>query len=238
MPWNIRILVFLVLVLANSQLLWAADTNTPPCTCGSNVRVYLDTRTTGVRARPTAEPTWCDKQGRDLLTAAYSKTRKVPTGFLPDTEIDFAQILAIYWVDHPSPTRIVGSYRMSSTLSSADTLDEARSTVQAFLAASVAKDVVYPHLGRAEIVEQREHRLFFEFQFPADLPSRRVAFRIWKSSFLKPTTGWLLADADRTGSMHIGTVPKNIDAKVFVLFLVLFWWVFCGCSVLGFFFSF
>jgi hypothetical protein len=233
MSWKIHTFVLCALVLANSPPIVAADIDTPPCTCGSNVRVYLETRTTGVRSRPTAEPTWCAKQGRDLLIAAYSETRKVPDGFLSDAEIDFDQILAVYWVDHPSPPRIVGSYRMSSTLSTANTLDEARSTVEAFRATSTARDVVFPYLGRAEIVEQREHRLFFEFLFPSDLPSRKVAFRIWKGSFLKPTTGWLLADADRTGSMSIGTVPKNIAANDIVLLLEEFWWENRGSKALG-----
>ena len=78
--------------VVDSQPLEAADTDTPRCTCGSNVRVYLDTRTTGLRSRPTGEPTWCAKEGRDVLSAAYSETPKVPTGFLPDAETDFEQI--------------------------------------------------------------------------------------------------------------------------------------------------
>jgi hypothetical protein len=45
-------------VFANYPVIEAAEINTPPCTCGSNVRVYVDTRITGVRTRPTSEPTF------------------------------------------------------------------------------------------------------------------------------------------------------------------------------------
>lgn len=233
MPWKIHTILLGVLALTNLLLVQAAETDTPPCTCGSNVRVYLDTRTTGVRTRSTAEPKWCAKEGRDLLIAAYSDTPKVPAGFRRDAITDFDEIVAVYWVEHPSPPRLVGSYQMNSTLSDDTTLDEARQTLQAYLEDSASKDVVFPYLQRSAIVKEREHRLFFEFQFPSDVPPYMVAFRIWKSSFLKPTTGWLLASADPTGSMSIGTVARSVAADDLVLFLEQFWWENRGSKALG-----
>jgi len=228
---KINTILLCTFVLANSPLMEAAEVSTPPCTCGSNVRDYLDTRTTGVRSRPTSEPTWCAKEGQALLIAAYRDTPKVPAGFRGDAGSDFDEIMAIYWVEHPSPPRIVGSYRMSSTLSAAATLDEARQVLQAFLEDGASKDVVYPYLRGTTIVKQEEQRLFFEFQLPSERPPHTVAFRIWRSSFLTPTTGWLLADADRTGSMSIGTVPKHVAADDISLFLEQFWWESSGANV-------
>lgn len=233
MLWKMHTVLLGALVLANSPLVEPAEINTPLCTCGSNVHVYLDTRITGVRTRPTSEPTWCAQEGRDLLTAAYTETPRVPAGFRKDAETDFDEIMAVYWVEHPSPPRVVGSYRMSSTLSAVTTLDEAGRTLQAFLDDGASKDVVYPHLRGTTIVRQQEHRLFFEFQLPSERPPHTVAFRIWKSAFLRPTTGWLLVDADRTGSMSIGTVPKNVAADDIVLFLEQFWWESRGSKALG-----
>jgi hypothetical protein len=68
-----------------------------------------------------------------LLIAAYSETPQVPPGFRADAGTDFDQISAVYWVEHPSAPRVVGSYLMRSTLSAAATLDEALQALQAFL---------------------------------------------------------------------------------------------------------
>jgi hypothetical protein len=228
---NIHTIMLGAFVLVSSALIEATENSTPPCTCGSNVRVYLDTRVTGVRTPATPEPTWCAKEGRALLNAAYDETPKIPPGFRGNAGTDFDEIMAVYWVEHPSPPRIVGSCRMSSTLSAAAALGVARQALQDFLEDGTSKGVVYPYLRGTTIVKQQEQRLFFEFQLPSERPPHTVAFRIWKSSFLMPTTGWLLPDADRTGTMSVGTVSKHVAADDISLFLEQLWWESSGTNV-------
>jgi hypothetical protein len=212
--------------LANLQLSPSkgAELGTAPCTCGANVRPYLETRTTGIRRRVEPESAWCSGEGRALLQAAYSDTSKVPPGFRGNSATNFDQIVAVYWVVHPSPSRIVGSYRMGSTLSHAASLDEARREFRAFLADGSLEGVVYPFLAGLNSINEHEQRLFFEFDVPATIVGKSVAFRVWKTQFLAPTTGWLLADADRTGLMSVGTVPKDTSSDDVSLFLEEFWW--------------
>jgi hypothetical protein len=113
---------------------------------------------------------------------------------------------------------------MASTMVHAPNLAEAGVEAEEFFERSRAADVFFPHLAGYTVIDRREREFFFEFLAPSDIKGQSVAFRVWKSQFLVPTVGWLLGDADRSGSITFGRMPKAIDASAISLFLESFWW--------------
>ena len=110
-----------------------AETGTPPCTCGSNISIYLEMYRNGKRRHPDPEPAWCTEAGNALLAKAYGDTPRVPSGFVAGAGMDMGKVVAVYWVTHSSPPITVGSYRTSFSLSTSTTLDDARVATQASL---------------------------------------------------------------------------------------------------------
>jgi hypothetical protein len=113
---------------------------------------------------------------------------------------------------------------MNKILAHAADLAESRHEVEEFFERGRAMDLFVPHLAAFTIVREQERRLFFEFLSPSNIDGKTVTFRIWKTGFLVPTAGSLLADADRTASLKVGTMPKAVDAADVALFLEGLWW--------------
>lgn len=203
----------------------AATDDTPRCVCGENADGDGDSLTDTSRSRLNAgEAEWCLEEGRALLHAVYDRVPKVPPGFRGNDLTDFEQTASVQWITRPSSPRIEGSYRMNKTLAHAADLAESRHEVTEFFERGRAMDLFIPHLAAFTIVREQESRLFFEFLSPSTIGGKTIAFRVWKTGFLVPTAGSLLADADRTGSLKVGTVPTTIDAADLSLFLEGLWW--------------
>ncbi len=201
----------------------AAEESTPPCTCGTNVSLYLEVYTTGKRRHPEPEPAWCAEAGHALLAKAYGDTPRVPSGFLGGVGMGMDKVVSVNWVTHPSPPITVGSYRTSSTLSTSATLADARVALGTSFK-NVTPWEAYPHLAATNIVREREQPLYFEFYLPADIPGNTVVFRIWKSAFFRPAAGWVLEDTAAKGPITVGTVPKYVAAGDISLLLEQLWW--------------
>jgi hypothetical protein len=208
-----------------------AETDPPPCTCGSNISTYLEVYTTGKRRRPEPEPTWCAEAGNALLAKAYGDTPRVPSGFLSGTGMDMDKVVAVYWVTHPSPPVTVGSYRASFSLSTSATLDDARVALKTSFR-NIRPWETYPHLVATNVVQAREQRLYFEFDLPADLPGKTVVFRIWKNAFFRPAQGWVLGDSTAKTPITVGTVPRSVSADDIGPLLEQFWWESRGVKAL------
>jgi hypothetical protein len=222
----------LLLLSFTASTIGLANTPTPPCTCGSNISIYLEVYTTGKRRRPGPEPSWCAEAGSTLLTKAYGDTPRVPSGFLRGTGTDVDKAAGVYWITHPTSPVTVGSYRTSFSLSTAATLDDARVALQASFS-NITPNEAYPHLAATSIVQETTQRLYFEFDLPSNIPKKTVLFRIWKSEFFSPAAGWVISDTtEKAFQITVGKVPESVGADDIGLLLEQLWWESDGLKAL------